>query len=89
MNEILNEIQTLKAENLVLKMVCSALLVEISALHDDPPRKLDETLASLQGVAAGLASEAGGTEESAAITKTVELISTWSETVLSRPDEPE
>ena len=54
---MLDELTRVSAENIVLQGICATLIGELALLHTrDPWAKRDQLIASMQGVAAGVAS---------------------------------
>ena len=86
-DDLFNLIREAKEENIALKAICASLLCEVAILHllnkKNPREKLGEMAAGLQGMAEGVAMNAGVSTQS--ITATIERVCTMAEAVLQGP----
>jgi hypothetical protein len=73
-----------KLEGMVLQTVCAALMAELAAMSEDPQGTLDRMVASLHGLAFGVA-HSGGQPHT---TRTVQRICQMAEDSLQAPGSP-
>jgi hypothetical protein len=71
-----------KEENLALQSICAILIGEVALMNQNPPNKLDQIVAGLQGMASGVA--AGTDKGSKAMTETIERVCTMAEAAFDR-----
>jgi hypothetical protein len=80
--ELLQFAREARLENVALQSVCAALLAEIAILHASPGDKLGAMVASLQGMAHGVAREVDEQGLTPTITKVIENVCSMAEAIL-------
>ncbi len=73
-----------RAEIMTLQVVCGMLLAEVAGLHDDPPERLGEMVAELQGkVAPNVQAKPGNNPLRLTVTRALDDIVTAAENSLA------